>query len=282
MRFNILKIKTIIKLYLRPNGKVDLFSRNGKELTNFRHIQDQIAKSINKNPITSALVLDGEVVSTNFQELMRQIHRKISSQNKDATLFLFDILSFENFKFGVEKLSYTKRNENLNNWYKRNFEFLHNVKLINRKLVDLDTNEGKKIYKNFNNKSITEGYEGIMIKDPESFYECKRSSTWLKLKPIIEISLQVINYEEGSGRNKGKLGALIAEGEDDGKFFKLNIGSGFTDQQRESFWKNKEQLIGKIVEVKAESISKSQDGDFWSLRFPRFKCFRGFNDKEKL
>ena len=121
-----------------------------------------------------------------------------------------------------------------------------------------------------------------MIKDPESFYECKRSSTWLKLKPIIEISLQVTNYEEGSGRNKGKLGALIAEGEDDGKFFKLNIGSGFTDQQRESFWKNKEQLIGKIVEIKADSISKSQDGDFWSLRFPRFKCFRGFNDKEKL
>ncbi len=273
-------VRVISILY--PNGKVDLFSRNGKELTNFRHIQDQIAKSINKNPITSALVLDGEVVSKNFQELMRQIHRKISSQNKDATLFLFDILSFENFKFGVEKLSYTKRNENLNNWYKRNFEFLHNVKLINRKLVDLDTDEGKKIYKNFNNKSITEGYEGIMIKDPESFYECKRSSTWLKLKPIIEISLQVINYEEGSGRNKGKLGALIAEGEDDGKFFKLNIGSGFTDQQRESFWKNKEQLIGKIVEVKADSISKSQDGDFWSLRFPRFKCFRGFNDKEKL
>jgi len=273
-------VRVISILY--PNGKVDLFSRNGKELTNFRHIQDQIAKSINKNPITSALVLDGEVVSNNFQELMRQIHRKISSQNKDATLFLFDILSFENFKFGVEKLSYTKRNENLNNWYKRNFEFLHNVKLINRKLVDLDTDEGKKIYKNFNNKSITEGYEGIMIKDPESFYECKRSSTWLKLKPIIEISLQVTNYEEGSGRNKGKLGALIAEGEDDGKFFKLNIGSGFTDQQRESFWKNKEQLIGKIVEIKADSISKSQDGDFWSLRFPRFKCFRGFNDKEKL
>ena len=102
-------VRVISILY--PNGKVDLFSRNGKELTNFRHIQDQIAKSINKNPITSALVLDGEVVSKNFQELMRQIHRKISSQNKDATLFLFDILSFENFKFGVEKLSYTKRNE---------------------------------------------------------------------------------------------------------------------------------------------------------------------------
>ena len=85
-----------------------------------------------------------------------------------------------------------------------------------------------------------------MIKDPKSFYECKRSTSWLKSKPFIEISLEVKNYEEGTGRNKGKLGAIIAEGEDNGKFFKLNIGSGFTDLQRQNFWNNKEKLIGQI------------------------------------
>ena len=88
--------------------------------------------------------------------------------------------------------------------------------------------------------------------------------------------------EEGTGRNKGKLGALIAEGEDEKKFFRLNIGSGFTDEQRDEFWRNKEQLIGKIVEVRADSISKSQEGNHWSLRFPRFKSFRGFERNEKL
>ena len=74
-----------------------------------------------------------------------------------------------------------------------------------------------------------------MIKDPESLYECKRSTSWLKSKPFIEVSLEVKNYEEGTGRNKGKLGAIIAEGEDMGKFFKLNIGSGFSDKQRSEF-----------------------------------------------
>ena len=87
-------------------------------------------------------------------------------------------------------------------------------------------------FKNFNKDSIIKGYEGIMIKDPESFYECKRSTTWLKSKPFIEISLEVKDYEEGTGRNAGKLGAIIAEGKDDDKYFKTNVGSGFTDLQR--------------------------------------------------
>ena len=75
-----------------------------------------------------------------------------------------------------------------------------------------------KLLKN-NTKAIIDGYEGIMIKI-QILCECKRSTTWLKLKPVNEISLEV-TIEEGTGRNKGKLGALIAEGEEDGKFLNL-------------------------------------------------------------
>ena len=121
-----------------------------------------------------------------------------------------------------------------------------------------------------------------MIKDPDSFYECKRTTSWLKSKPFIEVSLEVKSYQEGTGKNKGRLGALGAEGEDNGKFFKLSVGSGFTEKQRIGFWDNREKLLGKVVEIRADSISKSQDGKFWSLRFPRFKTFRGFSEKEKI
>ena len=121
-----------------------------------------------------------------------------------------------------------------------------------------------------------------MIKEPSSYYECKRSTSWLKSKPFIEISLEVKSYEEGTGRNKGRLGAIIAEGQDNNKFFKLNIGSGFTDKQRIDFWEKKETLIGKIIEIRADAITKNQDGEYWSLRFPRFKTFRGFDAKEKM
>lgn len=273
-------VRAVTVIY--PSGKIDMFSRNGKELNNFNHIKDEISKTFNISSIKEALVLDGEIVSDDFQTLMKQIHRKKSSQNKDAKLFLFDLLPLEYFKKGIYEKSYFSRIEELKKIHERFFVQSHVINIIDSVNVDLDTEKGEIEFKNFNKNSIINGYEGIMIKDPESFYECKRSTTWLKSKPFIEISLEVKDYEEGTGRNKGKLGAIIAEGIDEDKNFKTNVGSGFTDLQRKEFWEDKDKLIGQIIEIRADSISKSQDGENWSLRFPRFKSFRGFDKKEKL
>lgn len=273
-------VRAVTVIY--PTGKIDMFSRNGKELNNFNHIKDEISKTFNISSIKEALVLDGEIVSDDFQTLMKQIHRKKSSQNKDAKLFLFDLLPLEYFKKGIYEKSYFSRIEELKKIHERFFIQSHVINIIDSVNVDLDTEKGEIEFKNFNKNSIINGYEGIMIKDPESFYECKRSTTWLKSKPFIEISLEVKDYEEGTGRNKGKLGAIIAEGIDGDKNFKTNVGSGFTDLQRKEFWEDKDKLIGQIIEIRADSISKSQDGENWSLRFPRFKSFRGFDKKEKL
>ncbi len=273
-------VRAVTVIY--PSGKIDMFSRNGKELNNFNHIKDEISKTFNISSIKEALVLDGEIVSDDFQTLMKQIHRKSSSQNKDAKLFLFDLLPLEYFKKGIYEKSYFSRIEELKKIHERFFIQSHVINIIDSVNVDLDTEKGEIEFKNFNKNSIINGYEGIMIKDPESFYECKRSTTWLKSKPFIEISLEVKDYEEGTGRNKGKLGAIIAEGIDGDKNFKTNVGSGFTDLQRKEFWEDKDKLIGQIIEIRADSISKSQDGENWSLRFPRFKSFRGFDKKEKL
>jgi DNA ligase-1 len=122
-----------------------------------------------------------------------------------------------------------------------------------------------------------------MIKDLEAVYECKRSVAWLKLKPFIEVSLTVVAVEEGTGRNEGKLGALICEGVDDGKLIKVNVGSGFTDSDRDSYWASRADVIGHTVEVRADAATQSQDSEgIWSLRFPRFLRFRGFVAGEKL
>ena len=93
----------------------------------------------------------------------------------------------------------------------------------------------------------------------------------------------MVATDEGPGRNAGKLGALICEGTDDGKFIKVNVGSGLTDDNRDEFWTNKDKLVGQIVEVRADAITKNQDADNeWSLRFPRFLRFRGFEAGEKI
>ncbi len=273
-------VRAISILY--PSGKVDIFSRNGKELHNFDHLKNKLKDSITKKSVEYPIVLDGEIVSENFQNLMKQIHRKNTLQNSDANLFLFDFLPFESFKKGIYPVPYEKRSEQLKIWYDKYIVDTPQINLMDKIIVNLDLEDGRTTFKKFNKDSLINGNEGIMIKDPQSYYECKRSTTWLKSKPFIEVSLKVTNIEEGTGRNNGKLGAIIAEGEDDGKFFKLNIGSGFTDEQRKTYWENKSNLVGQIVEVRADSVSKSQDGKFWSLRFPRFKTFRGFEKNEKI
>jgi DNA ligase 1 len=273
-----IRVITIIHI----NGTVDMFSRNGKELLNFENVKNQIVSSIRENKISESIVLDGELVSKNFQELMKQVYRKDNIQNNDANLFLFDYLSFEDFKKGESNVLQIKRIENLKKWYQKNISFLKNIKIMNHELVNLDIDDGKSKFKEFNNQAVVDGYEGIMIKDPSSKYECKRSSSWLKSKPVIEVSLIVNKVEEGTGKNKGRLGAIYAEGKDNNKNFRISVGSGFTDLQREEFWKNRDYLEGKVIEIKADAVTRSQEGEFWSLRFPRFKTFRGFKHNEKI
>jgi DNA ligase-1 len=130
---------------------------------------------------------------------------------------------------------------------------------------------------------VNAGFEGIMIKDPDAKYECKRSTSWLKQKPFIEVSLAIVAIEEGTGRNQGKLGALVCEGIDDGKTIRVNVGSGFSDSQRNEFWQGKDTLTGQVVEIRADATTRSQDSeDIYSLRFPRFLRFRGFSKGEKI
>ena len=148
---------------------------------------------------------------------------------------------------------------------------------------DLDDDDGQKQFADYNKLCIDKGFEGIMVKPITGIYECKRSSLWLKVKPFIEVSLTVIDTEEGTGRNAGKLGALIVEGTDGGKFIKTNVGSGLSDTDREEFWKAKDKLIGQVIEVRADAITQNQNAtDEYSLRFPRFLRFRGFVPGEKM
>jgi len=123
-----------------------------------------------------------------------------------------------------------------------------------------------------------------MIKDLEAPYECKRTTSWLKLKPFIEVSLTVVEIEEGSSgtKNENNLGALVCEGKDNGKFIRVNVGSGYSDELRTEIWQNKDKIVGQVVEVRADAATKSQDSEHWSLRFPRFLRFRGFETGEKI
>ncbi len=262
-----------------PDGRVDQFSRNGKELVNFPHIKEQFAKVA--SGLSMPYVFDGEIMSSSFQDLMKQVHRKSDVNAGDAILYMFDIVPLEDFQKGYWKMSQSERTATLQNWFDLEQENLPSVRILEQEEVDLDTDEGKRRFKEINQDAIDGGYEGIMIKDPSAKYECKRSHAWLKLKPFIEVSLTVSAVEEGTGKNIGRLGALVCEGIDDSRRILVNVGSGFTDDQRIDYWANREEVVGKIVEVRADAITQNQDGTY-SLRFPRFLRFRGFDNGEKI
>lgn len=264
---------------VHPDGRVDQYSRNGKELVNFPHIKEQFAETA--TGITEPVVFDGEIMSSSFQDLMKQVHRKSDVAATDSVLHLFDFITLEAFNKGKWDRTQTERSEKLLAWKQLWSNETPNVEIVAQELVDLDTEVGQERFRAINQQAISGGYEGIMIKDPDAPYECKRSVSWLKLKPFIEVTLSVSNVEEGTGKNQGRLGALVCEGEDDGRCITVNVGSGLSDEMRDGIWADRDSVLGQLVEVRADAVTQNQDGTY-SLRFPRFKTFRGFEIGEKL
>jgi len=257
---------------------VTQYTRNGKVLENFGHITEALSQYFDE--FARSYVLDGEVVSGSFQSLMKQVHRKSDVQATDARLCVFDIIPLVEFKTGVS-VQAQRRRSNMLKTFEKIFADTGCVDIVEQLEVDLDTAIGEIEFKDYNAELVKQGYEGIMIKDPSAPYECKRSTSWLKQKPFIEVSLTVREVEEGTGRNEGRLGALVCEGSDDGKAIRVNVGSGFTDTDRDEFWDSRDAVIGQIVEVRADAVTQNQDGTY-SLRFPRFQRFRGFKAYEKI
>jgi DNA ligase-1 len=257
---------------------VVMYTRNGKELVNFPHIVKAFEDNIDN--FARSYVFDGEVMSSSFQALMTQVHRKSDVKSDDAVLHLFDIVPLVEFKAGKSVMGQRRRSQFLKN-FENIFADSGCIALVPQQEVDLDTFMGGIEFQDFNKAALAAGKEGIMIKDVDAKYETKRSVSWLKQKPFIEVSLTVMAVEEGTGRNVDKLGALVCEGEDDGKAIKVNVGSGFTDSDRDEYWTGKEMVLGQVVEVRADAVTQNQDGTY-SLRFPRFLRFRGFKAGEKI
>jgi DNA ligase-1 len=288
------KLKGIKRLEVKLDGvrvltvvdgnNVSMFSRNGKESANFPQIADaveDVRKHFQHGRGTGGrIVLDGEIVGESFQKLMKQAHRKSDARTDGMVYHIFDIIPLDHFQEGHCNLPQHKRIE----WLEKSKEQLLEtscLRIMPGLDVDLDTAEGHDIMNRFAQDAVAQGFEGIMIKSVDAPYECKRSDSWMKWKPTITVDLNIVGFEEGTGRNTGRLGAIICEGDDNDRRICVNVGSGFSDAVRDEYWANRDQLLGHLVEVQADAVTQNQDGSY-SLRFPRFVRFRGFEAGEKI
>ena len=279
------KLDGVRVLAVVSGSTVNLYSRNGKPFDNFPQIAEAIedCRAVFRHGLNSGgrFVLDGEIVGESFQKLMRQAHRKSDAQTDGMVYHIFDIIPLEDFERGFWNAQQHKRLDILNRAMQPLQEQTDCLRIMPGLEVDLDTGEGHDIMDRFAQDAVTAGYEGIMIKSVDAPYECKRTSFWMKWKPTITVDLEIVGFEQGTGRNQKRLGAIICEGDDNGRNIRVNVGSGLSDSDRDDFWTARDDLLGRLVEIQADAVTQNQDGSY-SLRFPRFVRFRGFEPGEKI
>lgn len=249
-------IRAIVQVH--SADKIEFFSRDGKELQSF--LVEDIKKEIVKNiDHLVGLELDCEISSTHFQKLMRIVNRKNVDMSSiyirnTTKLNIFDVISLGHLPL-VHRVKYM---ENLATQFESN-----KIKFLKYFKVKLDYNLIAAIAR----KYIELGAEGIIIKNPNSIYQTKRSNDWLKFKDKNTIDLKLIGYYPGEpGTNYAHcLGGFILKY----KNTELHCGSGFKEEEREKYWLEKEDLLDKIVE-----ISYMEETRTGSLRHPVFERFR--------
>ena len=263
---------------------VTLYSRNGKVFANFPQIAQAIEDNRKAlglpNHTSYSFVLDGEIVGESFQKLMKQAHRKSDAVTDGMVYHVFDIIPLDSFIEGHYNAQQHKRIEMLER-VRAKLPADGPIQIMNGLDVDLDTAEGHDIMQRYAEAAVEGGFEGIMIKSMDAPYLCKRTDSWMKWKPTITVDLKIVGFEQGTGRNADRLGAIICEGEDNDRRIRVNVGSGFSDTVRDEYWASRDQLLGHLVEVQADAVTQNQDGTY-SLRFPRFLRFRDFEAGEKV
>jgi DNA ligase 1 len=103
------------------------------------------------------------------------------------------------------------------------------------------------------------GGEGLMLRRPQSRYEGGRSGTLLKVKSMQDAEARVLGHQEGAGRHKGRLGAVLVELEDGTKFA---VGTGFSDAEREN-----PPPVGSLITFRFQELSEGG--------VPRFPSYVG-------
>lgn len=239
-------------------GKCSLMSRNGKSIT--KNFVDTVCKELESLNLDDC-ILDGELMGRTFKETTQQVHKKTNPDVTHIKFHVFDYLSFEDWKNQETKVTCEKARESIEDMcLEARTDF---IKTVSRLIVSpLEVQKYHDIF-------VQDNYEGVMIKTLDTKYKFGRGSNVLKHKAFFDTDVLCIAFEEGTGKHQGVLGAIIVNYND----VLVNVGSGFSDKQREEIWNNQQNYRMKMCEVRYQE--ETEDG---SLRFPTFRTWRPDKD----
>jgi DNA ligase-1 len=170
----------------------NLYTRTNDKILGMSHIIKEI-KNLSLYP---ERILDGELTipGKNFN-----IVSGLVRNYKEEPSVVFNIFDLFNFVCSKE----TRR-------IFLNKIFLNlNTKLKKIKLVEIYTVQNHNQLMDFYNWFLQRGFEGLIYYDKDSLYNNKKDYEWMKLFPNKSADCKVIGFEEGKGKNKNSLGALI-------------------------------------------------------------------------
>lgn len=277
------KLDGIRRILVKENGKCRMYSRSGIEDEGLVEIIEE-ARYLPDNT-----VYDGELLAEGAYEnsiALRQATNSIANRKgirTGVTFNIFDIIPIDEFKKGKSKYTALNRKVLLgsmfgdegvqylrDDWAKLlvAFDLGHKFRTIKAVPILGVVNTEEEIA-----ELVTpiwkRGGEGIMLNTMEGLYEIKRSNSLLKVKYVKSMDLKVVDIQEGTGKYEGMLGAAIV----DYKGYRVGVGSGFSDEERQRFWDNPEEIIGKTIEIDTFGESTDQLGNI-SLNCPIYKGVR--------
>jgi DNA ligase 1 len=244
---------------------VEIFSRQGQLYEGLVDIETEIGK-LPKN-----YVYDGELIAFNPEKLdSKELFKKTSSivrrdgVKKDVSFYLFDMLPIEDFNNKVCAKPCIDRKRALHYFLSsENFNTLKEVEML---YYGTDKEAIARIMAEISKQDK----EGIMLNKADAPYVCKRTSDLLKIKVFNDGDMLVTQVIEGTGRNKGRLGAITVQFTYGGQKYTCNCGSGFSDEERDLYWEQPELILNKICTIGYFEVTKDENNNY-SLRFPTWK-----------
>ena len=247
---------------LTTNG-VKLFTDSGSQFVGFSDLENELMSF--RNVVDKDVVLDGELLHKDgtFNSTQKVAFRHGPKDNVD--FWIFDIVPksvFEDVETDGNLTCFER-----SNIMRATLSHMEHVNCLkSTHIFGFSDNEDE--IKVWLKQCLDKGYEGMMIKQDVPFVR-KRHKGWLKLKRKEYVDVVVVDMEEGTGKNRGKLGALIV----DYKGFSVNVGGGFTDEERKDFWKKPNLILDKVIEVSYTNETHNEQGGL-SLRHPNFERIR--------
>lgn len=240
----------------------DLYTRSGHKIFGLDKILVQCKAIVSKFNLD---FIDGELYSDQlqFQEIQGIV---TSSKNMDASNK--DKIYFNVFAVGNKLLKDTSSMCKVINLIQQSKLNLSNLFFVKYEIIENNPD----VINEYCDRYMQRGYEGVMLRDVNNYYDWKRSNALLKHKQFIEHDFEIVGTFPGNMGTKyqNTLGGLMISGTYEGKEILSEVGSGFSDELRDELFQM--DLLGKLVEVKFQNVTDTinEKTGTYSLRFPVF------------